>query len=286
MTGGPVQIPARDIHIRRWGPATGRPLLFLHSLGPAASGELVRPAIEPLLEAGWSIAAPDMPGFGESPPLDLAGYTAENLAELAWAVADELGWDRLVLAGHSWGGSVAVHAAAADPERVRALVLVDSGHIDYADQPGATLDETLEELTERNEAARARAKDRAEVASDLGLPIDDPVVEAYMAGLTDDGQGGLVSRTLGSSRAKAMFHLMRARQTERWAALDAAGFPTLLLLASKPDDLKALNEAAAARFAAAVPRADVRFLDATHSLITDLRDEFGTTVGDWLASLD
>jgi len=36
-----------------------------------------------------------------------------------------------------------------------------------------------------------------------------------------------------------------------------------------------------------VPQADIRFIEgATHSLITDLRDEFGATVGDWLAAID
>ena len=106
-----------------------------------------------------------------------------------------------------------------------------------------------------------------------------------MAGMTSDGEGGLVSRTTGATRANAMYHLMRARQSDQWAALAAGDFPTLLLLASKPDDLKALNEAAAARFRAVMTHADVRFMDATHSLITDLRDAFGVTVRDWLAAI-
>ncbi|HET9852813.1 MAG TPA: alpha/beta hydrolase [Candidatus Limnocylindrales bacterium] len=285
--GAPLlDVAGTSLFVRRWGKPDGRPLLFLHSLGPAASAELLAPGVAPLADAGWSVAAPDMPGFGESPPIEVDGYRAERLADLAWSIADGLGWDRLALAGHSWGGSVAVHAAAARPERVRALVLVDSGHIDYADQPGPRLDETLDELTDKMEAARVRPKDRAEVASDLGLPIDDPVVDAYMAGLIEDGAGGLVSRTTGASRAKAMYHLMRARQSDQWAALAAAEFPILLLLATKPDDLRTTNAAAAARFGAAVPRADIRFVEgATHSLITDLRDEFGATVRDWLSSL-
>ena len=92
----------------------------------------------------------------------------------------------------------------------------------------------------------------------------------------DDGAGGLISRTLGTSRGAAMYHLTRARQSDRWAAIATAGTPTLLLLATKPDDIRSMNEAAAARFRAAVPQADVRFIEgASHSLITDLREEFG-----------
>jgi pimeloyl-ACP methyl ester carboxylesterase len=136
------------------------------------------------------------------------------------------------------------------------------------------------------EAARRRAPDRAGVARDLELPVDDSVVTAFMEGITDDGSGGLISRTLGSSRARAMYHLARARQSDRWAAVAAAATPTLLLLATEPDDARATNEVAAARFHAAVPQADIRLVPgATHSLITDLRDEFGQIVLDWLARL-
>jgi pimeloyl-ACP methyl ester carboxylesterase len=282
--GADLQVGTARVHVRRWGPIDGRPLLFLHSLGPAASGALLGPGLGPLPDAGYSIAAPDQPGFGLTPPLEPDGYTPARLVELAWSIADALGWDRLVLAGHSWGGSIAIHAAAARPERVRALVLVDSGHLDYADSPGANLGQTLDEMSAAMEAARRRAPDRAGVARDLELPVDDPVVEAFMEGVTDDGAGGLISRTLGSSRAGAMYHLARARQSDQWAAIAAAGIPTLLLLATEPDDLRATNEAAAGRFHAGVPQADVRPIPgATHSLITDLRGEFGQIVLDWLA---
>jgi pimeloyl-ACP methyl ester carboxylesterase len=285
MRGEWVDVGDARVFVRRWGRADARPLLILHSLGPAASGALVGPGIGPLADAGWSVAAPDMPGFGETPPLDADGYTPVALTELVWGVADQLGWRRIVLAGHSWGGSTAVHAAAARPDRVDALVLVDSGHVDYADQPGSNLDQSLEQLSSSFEDARRRAQDRAGVAKDLELRIDDPVVDAFMAGLTDDGAGGLISRTLGSSRARAMYHLARARQSDQWPAIAAAGTPTLLLLATQPDDLREMNESAAARFGAVVPQADIRFVEgASHSLITDRRDRFGETVRDWLAA--
>lgn len=286
MRGRWVEVGTARAHIRRWGPDGGRPLLFLHSLGPAASGALLGPGIGPLVEAGWSIAAPDQPGFGQSPPVDAEAYAVPRLAERAWHVADALGWRELVLSGHSWGGSVAVHAAAARPERIKALVLVDSGHLDYADEPEADLSRSLESISAEAEAARVRAPDRAGVARELELDADDPVVTAFLEGMTDDGAGGLISRTLGTSRGAALYHLMRARQSEQWAAIAGAGIPTLLLLATQPDDLRARNETAAARFRAAVPQADVRFIEgATHSLITDLRDDFGAIVAEWLAAL-
>lgn len=180
----------RRVYVRRWGLEGGQRLLFLHSLGPAASGALLGPGIGPLADAGFSIAAPDQPGYGQTPPLDADAYAVPRLADLSWAVADALGWRELVLSGHSWGGSIAVHAAAARPERVRALVLVDSGHLDYADQPEADLGQSLESMVAEAEATRARAADRTAVAADLELDPDDGVVDAFLEGMVNDGGGG------------------------------------------------------------------------------------------------
>lgn len=286
LGGELVDIGGGRVYVRRWGPDGGRPILFLHALGPAASGALLGPGLGPLPDAGFAIAAPDHPGFGQSPPIDADAYAVPRLADRAWEIADALGWRAVVLSGHSWGGSIAVHAAAARPDRVRALVLVDSGHLDYADQPGADLGQSLESLSQEAEAARRRAPDRAGVATDLELEPDDPVVTAFLEGVMDDGEGGLISRTLGTSRGAAMYHLMRARQSDQWRAIADARIPTLLLLATKPPEIRSQNEAAAARFGDAVPQADVRFIEgATHSLITDLRERFGETVRDWLAAL-
>ena len=281
-----IAVGDTTLNVRRWGPPEGRPIMFVHSLGPAASAALLDVGLGPLAAAGFAIAGPDMPGFGQSPPIEPDGYTADRLVALVWSLADQLGWDEVVLAGHSWGGAVAIHAAAARPDRVRALVLVDSGHIDYGDSPGAELETSLEEWIVRSEQGRLRAPDRAGVARDLELPIDDPVVDAFMEGITDDGAGGLITRTLGAARGPAMYHLARARSTAQWPAIAAAGMPTLLLLATEPAATRELNEAAAARFRAAIPHADVQFVEgATHSLITDERERFGAVVAAWLAAL-
>ena len=287
MANGFVDVGGTRLFVRRWGPEDGQPLLFFHSLGPAASGALIEVGLGPLVDGGVAVAAPDMPGFGESPPLPADAYEVVRLAELGAALADRLGWERFALGGHSWGGAVAVHLAAAQHRRIRALVLVDSGHVDYADDPNADLDKSLEQLIEESEAKRIRARDRANVAGDLELEIDDPVVDSFMAGLMDDGQGGLITRTLGSSRGAATYHLMRSQQSAQWAAIAAAAIPTLLLLATEPPTAREANEAAAERFREAVPQADVRFVEgATHSLITDTREEFGETVREWLAAID
>ena len=44
----------------------------------------------------------------------------------AVAVIDALGWQKPIVIGHSWGGHLALHLAAAHPERIGALVILDA----------------------------------------------------------------------------------------------------------------------------------------------------------------
>lgn len=73
------------------------------------------------LRGRMRVIAPDRPGYGST------GGTAVGLranAERAMALLDSLQIDRAVVAGHSWGGGVALAAALEFPRRVCALVLV------------------------------------------------------------------------------------------------------------------------------------------------------------------
>jgi len=44
----------------------------------------------------------------------------------AVAVIDSLGWQKPIVIGHSWGGHLALHLAAAHPDRIGALVILDA----------------------------------------------------------------------------------------------------------------------------------------------------------------
>ncbi len=278
---------AAGLSVRRWGGEDGQPLLFLHSLGPASSAAFLGLGVQPLVDAGCAVAAPDLPGYGGSAPVSADEYAVPALAERAAALGDELGWERFVLVGHSWGGAIACHLAAAHPDRIQALVLVDSGHLDYADTPGADLDAALDDLVTRGEERRLRLPDRAAVVDFLEVSEDDPLVDAFLEGMQPDEDGGLVSRTPGSASGPALYHLARSRQSDTWSAISEAGIPTLLLLATSPAGARAVNEAGATRFAAAIPGAEVRWVtDATHSLVTDERERFGSTLADWLGRLE
>jgi pimeloyl-ACP methyl ester carboxylesterase len=61
-------------------------------------------------------------GYSDAPP---RGYTSADHAGDLLAVMDRLGIARARVVGHSFGGVIALHAAALAPERVEAVVLSD-----------------------------------------------------------------------------------------------------------------------------------------------------------------
>ena len=105
----------------------GRPLLLVH--GFTGAKEDFSEWLEPLAARGWHAVAPDLRGHGASaqPAADDA-YTFTLFAEDVVGLADAMGWDSFCLLGHSMGGMVAQVVATTWPSRVRALVLMDTGH--------------------------------------------------------------------------------------------------------------------------------------------------------------
>ncbi len=71
---------------------------------------------------------PDTRGTGQSAvPADPATYRSDRLAQDIEALRVELGLERIDLLGHSAGGSVALHYAAAYPGRISHLILLSPG---------------------------------------------------------------------------------------------------------------------------------------------------------------
>lgn len=95
------------------------PLLLLHGWG--GSSRYWGPTMRDF-GADRRVVAPDLPGFGDSPPLEEAA-SAQRLADLVIAFADAVGIETFDLNGHSFCASVAIHIAARYPQRVRRLVL-------------------------------------------------------------------------------------------------------------------------------------------------------------------
>jgi pimeloyl-ACP methyl ester carboxylesterase len=79
----------------------------------------------PLLASDYTVIAPDLRGLGDSsrPP---GGYDKATVANDIWRLLNEgLGHQSFHLVGHDWGGPTAYALAAAHPDAVTTLTIVD-----------------------------------------------------------------------------------------------------------------------------------------------------------------
>ncbi len=112
---------------RQAGPSSLPPLLFIHGWGGASRYWL--PVMRALADA-FCCYAPDLPGFGFSPPLLAADspdgpdtHSHRGLASVVLEFMDEMGLAQCDLVGHSYGSGVAIALAAMQPARVRRLII-------------------------------------------------------------------------------------------------------------------------------------------------------------------
>jgi pimeloyl-ACP methyl ester carboxylesterase len=98
------------------------PVVFLHSL--AGTGGQWRAQLEHLRPTRRAVAL-DFRGHGGSAAPADGDYALASLAGDVAAAVDGLGLERFALVGHSLGGGVALVFAAARPERVERLMLLD-----------------------------------------------------------------------------------------------------------------------------------------------------------------
>ena len=95
--------------------------------------------IIPSLAEKYTVIAPDMRGLGDSSK-PAAGYDKRTVADDICRLVRKLGFERIFLVGHDWGGPVAYAYACLNPDSVRRLVILDTVI------PGAGLEEITKEL--------------------------------------------------------------------------------------------------------------------------------------------
>ena len=99
------------------------PIVLVHGFG--ASSFSWRENLDPIADAGFTVYAPDMRGFGLSDKGWDKSMSQDAQADRLKAFLDAQGIDRAVLAGNSMGGGIVTNFALRYPDRVRGLVLVD-----------------------------------------------------------------------------------------------------------------------------------------------------------------
>lgn len=112
------------LRVCAWGPPTGVPVVCCH--GWLDQGAAFDRVAEGLVASGFRVYAPDHRGHGHSEwtPPGTTYHFMEYVADLDGLIG-ELGLERVILVGHSMGGTIASLYAGLRPERVAGLVLLD-----------------------------------------------------------------------------------------------------------------------------------------------------------------
>ena len=112
-----VEVKGRTLHYIRQG--SGPPLVLLHGASSSLRDWTFQHV--DVLSRNWTVIAFDRPGLGASDPASDPSLSAQGL--LMRRALSALGIGRVTLAGHSFGGAVALAWALDAPDSVAGMVL-------------------------------------------------------------------------------------------------------------------------------------------------------------------
>ena len=238
------------------GAGPGLPVIFVHGL--AGSLEMWEPQLAHLRQSRRAVAL-DLRGHGQSAAADKDDYSMEALGADVLAVADKLGLSKFVLVGHSLGGSVASALAAAHPERVAGLLLVEAAG-DLRKAPPEATSALLQALR----GAEFETYEKEYARQMCGR--SDAVVERMLASAREAQKPALVGWFQG------------ALHSDPLPALAAYAGPKLLIHSGLND-----TEYSLPKLALDLPK---KLLAAGHCLSQEAPDAFNALLDEFLASLE
>ena len=163
----------------------GAPVVLLHGSGPGVSAWTNWRRILPKLAEHFRVFAPDLAGFGHTERAPGFTYDIKHWSKHFIAFLDALDIERACVVGNSFGGSLALAAAARHPERFTRLCLMGTPCGSFAMTPGlqAGWDYTPSEASMRTVMEH--------FPYDVGFITDELVRERYETSLLPGAQEGL-----------------------------------------------------------------------------------------------
>jgi haloacetate dehalogenase len=124
MDGEPQYAQVNGIRVAYDRTGEAFPLIALHGF---PRNRKVWSKITPLLTSRFTVLAPDRRGYGDSDrPSDPAVYDNATMVQDVLTLADHVSWQSFVVLGHDKGAPTAQRLAMDYPDRVRALIILDS----------------------------------------------------------------------------------------------------------------------------------------------------------------
>jgi pimeloyl-ACP methyl ester carboxylesterase len=265
-----VRINGLDLHFLETGPSEAPPLCFLH--GGAAHAHWFDKVIGAFADR-FHVISLDQRGHGASAWATPPAYATQDFAADLVALMDHFGWPRMALVGHSMGGHNSMGFAAWHPERVSALVVVDSRPLLPPDR--------IDRMRERGQRPpRLHASEDDAVRSFRLLPKETTAEPALLQHLA---RAGLI-RTDGGYRYRfdPACYANRA-PVDCWPLLPRITAPALIVRGELSPILPADM---AARLGASIRRAEVAEIKgAYHHLTLDAPDTFAGVLDRFLGAV-
>jgi len=235
--GDRVRVQVDDgtrLEVREMG--TGPALVLVHGFGGAK--EDFADHVD-ALATRYRVVVFDHRGHGESDGPDaVAAYSLDRLAADTLQVADALGIDRFRLLGHSMGGMVARRLLLAHPERVEALVLMDT-----SPGPVPGIDPDLVDLAAS--IAIEQGKDTLKPLLDQAATLETPSYQRLLLdrpGYQDfvDYKWAALSGVMWGAIARDITH-----QPDQLARLAGVTCPTLVIVGEQDEPFVAVSKVVA-----------------------------------------
>jgi pimeloyl-ACP methyl ester carboxylesterase len=261
-----LKVATRDGHAV-YAEAHGAGIPLVLSCALATTHENWRPQVAPLVAAGARVVLWDYLGHGLSDaPADPAAYHMDRVVEdLACVLDAAVGDEPAVVGGLSFGGLLSLHLALAQPRRVRALLLVDTGPGFKNAEAQAGWEARVEKIASAAER-RGMGEYAARAAAQLvGQRTDTPAARAAHAAVaaqTPHGVANFARRVAGPA----------SPVIDRLGEIDV---PALVIVGEKDDAYLRAADVLAAR----LPRAERRTIaGAGHIVNLDAPEVFESEV--------
>jgi haloalkane dehalogenase len=243
------------------------PALCVH--GWPQSSYMWRHLLPAFASAGRRALAPDLPGFGDSPP-DPPG-TYERHVEAVEGFRRRIGLDRVVLAVHDTGGLIGLRWACDHPDAVAGLVITNTGF--FPDLEWAEIAKTMRTPIQGEALVDSLSREAfGTLLEAASKAFDDAALDEYWKAFTTvEGRRGMLElyRSFDPDELKPY--------QPRLAAL---GVPTLVLWGQQ-DEYLPLDYAS--RFATQVPGSKLVLLEGVrHFLFEDEPERCAREVVDFL----
>lgn len=213
-------------HYQVMGKKSGFKMVFLHGvMGFGANWK----TLANHFSSEFEILLFDQRGHGRSFQPE-AGFAPSDYAQDLKQILAELGWDKVVLIGHSMGGRNAVQFASLFPEKLSALVIVDIGPV--SDQKSMDLIREKIEFVptpfENRESARAFFDEKF-----ITKYPDSLVKQFFYANLVEKSGHQMDWRF---SKSAILETLKVSRAINLWDQFEQLSMPTLLLRGENSQD--------------------------------------------------